>query len=227
MKNFIMTLIAVLALTAAANAADIARQDFDSNTSWGYTSDSAFFNNVSSTPSSPGSDTYPATDGWDADGFFGEIDIADASPLDYAGLSGTILGVNDLDDEGESWAPDDNATLTFATVDVSNYENVVISFDYDIVGLDSGDEVSYEIFENGVGLGSSTLTADGEGTLIYNATAGINDVAMTITFVQNGAGDYIGVDDFAVTGDVIPEPATMALLGIGSAFVAVRRRRNA
>ena len=91
-------------------------QDFDLNTSWTYTHDVAFFNHV-----------------WGTDGYYGIIDISNAGPLDYEYFSDNILGENDMNDEGD-FGTAGVATVDFTNADISNYSDVVLTFDWDVAG---------------------------------------------------------------------------------------------
>ncbi|MCK4603044.1 MAG: PEP-CTERM sorting domain-containing protein [Phycisphaerae bacterium] len=44
--------------------------------------------------------------------------------------------------------------------------------------------------------------------------------------VQNQGANAIGIDDVVVTSDVVPEPGTLVLLGLGSLGLLLRRRRR-
>jgi hypothetical protein len=75
----------------------------------------------------------------------------------------------------------------------------------------------------------NTIAGAGGGVLFW----GVIDPAQTFTsiaFGNTGSGaDFFGFDDFTIGSPeqvrVIPEPATLSLLGIGLATAAIRRRR--
>lgn len=209
MKNITFALIAMLGIANAAQAAVLAEADFDGTDTWNYTTESAFFDN-----------------GWDSDGYYGIVDAATwAGEFDYAGFSGNVLGVNDLDDEGDN-GNSGIESLTFDSVNISNYENVTLSFDYDL-SFAGTELVRYQVFVDSSGQGLNviaTTAGDYQGTISVPVTAGAGSVYIELEYSQNGAADVFGFDNFSVQGDVIPEPATMAVLGIGGVAMAMRRR---
>ncbi|WP_353779888.1 T9SS type A sorting domain-containing protein [Winogradskyella sp. 3972H.M.0a.05] len=166
----------------------IAIQDFDGSTpEWTYTNDTPFFDN-----------------GWGTDGYYGIIDFASATPLDFGGFSGNILGENDLDDEGggaPGWA-----TITFDTVDISNYDDVVLSFDWDIQGYDrNADDAQYRLIYDGSNeprvflLDGNGPIEDDEGTISINIPNSVSTVALEIRVRNNGLTGYSGFDNFMLS----------------------------
>ncbi len=159
------------------------------NDDWNYSNDVAFFDN-----------------GWGDDGYYGIIHIEEAAPIDYASLADSILGENDLDDEGDNGTTD-FATTQFEEVDISAYSNVSLSFDWDVEGYNaSDDDAKYELFYNGVSQGEVFLLdggvdpEDGEGTETINIPDTVNTLALHIMVRDNGATGYSGFDNFTVEG---------------------------
>lgn len=70
-------------------------------------------------------------------------------------------------------------------------------------------------------------------TVFYStALTGFNDLESAVVRIHGwtaegtqGTGDF-RVDDFALQGSVIPEPGTLALLGLGAAFLGFVRRKT-
>lgn len=154
-------------------------QNFDGNTSWGYSSDVAFFNNGS-------------------DGFYGiTTGIPSFSP-DVV-MDGNFLGIDDLDDEGNGTR--NFATITFNTVAVSG-NNLTLSFDYDIFQFDNDDDVYYTVTVNGVPQ-PEVFFVDGladlstSGTEIITLPSGTTSVGFSFRIRQNGP-DRAGFDNFRI-----------------------------
>ena len=173
----------------------IAIQDFDGTNTWTYSSDVSFFDN-----------------GFGSDGFFGINPIGSSSPLSNVEFSGNILAENDLDDEGNGTTG--FATVTFSSVNVSSYNDVVISFDYDIEGYNANDDdAKYEIFHDGVGQGEvfildgNGVPEDATGSISESVPNSVGQVSLTISIRNNGGSGYSGFDNFAVCGVLAsPEP---------------------
>ncbi|GGG60077.1 T9SS type A sorting domain-containing protein [Bizionia arctica] len=166
----------------------IAMQDFDlPSPEWTYTHDTPFFDN-----------------GWGTDGYYGIIDIADAAPLNYPSFTNNILGENDLYDEIDN-GTSGFATITFADVDISSFNNVTVQFDWQIIGyVDNGDDAQYELFYDGISQGWVFLL-DGNGpveedaeTIILDIPDSVETVALQIRVSNNGTDGYSGFDNFKV-----------------------------
>ncbi|MEH6535196.1 MAG: T9SS type A sorting domain-containing protein [Psychroserpens sp.] len=168
----------------------IAIQDFD-NTSpeWTYTNDIPFFDN-----------------GWGTDGYYGIININDASPMNNPQFSGNILGDNDLNDEGNgtnTWA-----TITFSTIDVSSYENVKLKFDWDIQGyVYNSNDAQYRLIYDGSNEsrvflfdGNGAIDSD-EGSISLDIPASVNTVALQIRIRNNRLTGFSGFDNFRIVSE--------------------------
>lgn len=93
------------------------------------------------------------------------------------------------------------ATIDFNTISVSGYNNVTISFDYDVFEFDNGDDVFYTVSVDGTPQTEVTLTtSSANGTETINIPDGTDSVSLQVKVDQNGAGDYFGVDNFKVEG---------------------------
>ncbi|MFZ6050506.1 PKD domain-containing protein [Halocola ammonii] len=184
-----------LAITSSAIAQEtLALQDFDGGTpGWNYSSDVAFFDN-----------------GWGSDGYFDMIDISSASPLDNPNFSGNILGENDLNDDdgdGPAYGTSGFANITFEDVNINGSQNVTLSFDYQIIGYNSGqDNVKYELLYDGVGQGEVFLheggvdPLDASGNLLLSIPDNVNSVGLVLSISDNGGSAYSGFDNFKVEG---------------------------
>ncbi|MEM9915146.1 MAG: hypothetical protein AAF911_09300 [Planctomycetota bacterium] len=205
---FGMGVFAVLSLSTTASADLIVVQDFDGGgPEWAFTLD-------------PVAGTF----GSSSDVF----EPVSSLPSTSVG-SGNFLGARDIEN-GDN-PNGDFATASFATVDVSDLTDVEISFDYDVVGYDTGDSVEYEVFIDGVGSGSTALVTGGVGGISGSGTETIDiddsaeTISIVLTITQNGASDYAGFDNFEVNG--IPEPASLALVTLGGLAMLDRGRRQA
>lgn len=109
-------------------------------------------------------------------------------------------GLADLNGDcgGTSWE-----TITFPSYDVSVYTGVTITFDYNIIGFDTGDDLGYEIWEDGV----RTANVDNldDNTSGWNTiTDNVNDLTSSVYLIlkarNNGGGDYAGFDNIVLNG---------------------------
>lgn len=95
-------------------------------------------------------------------------------------------------------------TLTFSTQNIASYTNVEISFDWGVNGYDSGDDLFYEVFEDGISQGevkfvdgSSNLTTSGTETISISASA--SSCYIVLKGEQNGS-DYGFFDNITICG---------------------------
>ncbi|WP_178990301.1 T9SS type A sorting domain-containing protein [Winogradskyella schleiferi] len=167
----------------------LAEQDFDNTTpEWTYTTDVATFDN-----------------GWGLDGYYGVIDSAIATPLDNPSFSNNIFGENDLNDEGDNGTTG-FATITFDSIDITSYNDVTLSFDWDVHGyVNNSDDARYRLIYDGVNQplvflldGNGTIDTD-EGTVTVNIPNSVNTVALQVSVRNNGNNGYSGFDNFKLT----------------------------
>ena len=122
----------------------------------------------------------------------------------------SFFGVQDL--EGNCGTAD-GGTLSFDAIDITGYQDVVLSFGVNVVGFDvaNGDVITYEIFHDEVSQGVTTITVVDSGA--YSTTGwevisqaipnSVSSVRMVLFVKQNGASDYAGFDDVQLQGAAI------------------------
>jgi hypothetical protein len=204
------SVVLVLVMAGMSRGGPIVANDFDGTTSWNFVSDVSFFQN-----------------GWGSDGYFDEIALGSATPLDSSSFSGDILGVNDLDDEDDH-GTSGTATLLFDVVSVTSYSNVKILFDYDFDvtndDFEDADDVVVEAIFDNVDQGGTDILPDGatslEGTHTIAVPDDVEQVALRLALRQNAGDEYLGFDNF----QVVPEPGSIALLGVCAALWLGRGR---
>ena len=164
-------------------------QDFDANTSWGYTENPTHYLN------------YPTNDLWSPITTFNQASVD--NQIDT--MTGTFLGCRDLNNTNGG-TPNAHV-MTFNTVNVSALTNVNIAFDYDVFGFDGGDDVAYTYTVDGTpttivlvsGMNAGGVTA--EGTVVISIPNGTTNVAFELSVKQNGDADFAGFDNFRVYGE--------------------------
>ncbi|WP_047550982.1 T9SS type A sorting domain-containing protein [Psychroserpens sp. Hel_I_66] len=138
-------------------------------------------------------------------------DVVDASFITFSNMPSEgveFFGIRDLtnDNGGVATVSTDN-DIIFETIEVDNYENIEISFDYQVEGFDNADNISYELFEDGISLGRE-IFVDGElagtidGSITISITDGVDEIGLIIHARQNGGDDYAGLDNFKITGSI-------------------------
>ncbi len=100
--------------------------------------------------------------------------------------------------------------LTFNETDISAYRNVVLTFDYQVYGFDSGDDLKYELFFDGISQGEviffegdQNKSTNNWETLHINIPNHINRLKWILSVKQNGNDDYAGIDHIELTGKEI------------------------
>ncbi|WP_115461202.1 T9SS type A sorting domain-containing protein [Winogradskyella aurantiaca] len=160
-------------------------QDFDgSGPEWNVTYNRPFYDN-----------------GWGVSGFYGPIDIASASPIDWPFFSGTILGENDNGSTG--WA-----RLTFDNVDVTGFSNIKIVFDWQVKGYTATrDDVRYRVRINGTQQTVVNLfdgangIPDAEGRVVIDLPDGTTNVGFWIESRNADVSGYSAFDNFRVVSE--------------------------
>ncbi|REE27463.1 putative secreted protein (Por secretion system target) [Winogradskyella pacifica] len=166
----------------------IAEQNFDTATGWTYITNTAPFGTI--------------TDWGDTIGYFGEIALADASPLDNILFSGDIFGENDLNDDGNSFA-----TLTFSDIDVTGRTDIRIEFDWQVIGyLNNANDIQYRLVLNGSTSGGWVSVFNGvsgddsndndQGRAKIIIPDGNSTVGLQVRLRNNLASGYSGFDNF-------------------------------
>ncbi|APD07669.1 hypothetical protein UJ101_02168 [Flavobacteriaceae bacterium UJ101] len=126
-----------------------------------------------------------------------------------------FFGVRDLDGNCGS---SDGGTITFNSIDISNYEDVTLSFALNVVGYDvsNGDTIGYEIFYDNVSQGAVTVTqtspysTTGWETITQSIPNTVNSVKLVLSVKQNGGSDYAGFDDIQLNGtEIITTPTLL------------------
>jgi hypothetical protein len=94
-------------------------------------------------------------------------------------------------------------SITFATVDVSSYTSVTVSFEYYTIGFESADDLGYEIWEDGVKVVDDVSLGDDTRAwtpVSYNVTASVTNVYLVLKAKQNGGSDYGAFDNVKLRG---------------------------
>jgi len=174
----------------------IAEQNFEEpNLEWNYSTNTTFFDNGT-------------------DGFFGVHDGNNNSDLNDTGIaikSNTIsyqnivndfLFVNDLSDEGDNGTSAE-AIISFENKNINAYQNVIISFDYEIIEFDSSDYIKYEIIEDGISTEVVTLPKNNFGTVHISINNNIQNLLFKLIIKQNGITNFAAIDNIKLQGTAI------------------------
>ncbi|MCD6176238.1 MAG: choice-of-anchor D domain-containing protein, partial [Candidatus Cloacimonetes bacterium] len=116
-------------------------------------------------------------------------------------------GVQDLNG---SCAGNDFESLNFTSIDISEFRNVTLNFDYNAFELDNGDDIKFEIFLNEISQGevilfegNSNSSTNGWKTATIHIPNTSSKIRLIISIKQNGQDDYIGIDNVKLTGTQI------------------------
>ncbi|WP_299134858.1 endonuclease [uncultured Tenacibaculum sp.] len=142
--------------------------------------------------------------------------VSSVGSINQAGTGSNFFGVRDLNG---NCGTADGGTLTFNSIDIESYEDVVLSFKLNIVGYDvaNGDTLSYEIFHDTTSQGVVTVTdaspfsTAGWITVSKTVPNTVKKVSITIAVKQNGGSDYAGIDDVQLTGKTIATTSSIII----------------
>jgi len=159
----------------------------NSNDSWSYTL-------------SPVSCNDGGGDVWDVVSNLGSITNS------YSGAN--FFGIQDL--EGNCGTAD-GGTLSFNTIDISGYNDVVLSFAINVDGYDvaNGDSISYELIYDNISQGTSIITVGspysttGWEVITNTVPNTVSNVSLVLFVKQNGGSDFAGFDDIQLQGTAI------------------------
>ncbi|MBV7269257.1 T9SS type A sorting domain-containing protein [Winogradskyella luteola] len=181
MKKIYTVLIAILISGFGFGQTTIAVQDYDGGTpNWNST-------------------VFPATYNVSSD--YWAIRGTNNNP---SGTTGDFWAIRDLNN-GNGGGNFDH-TLTFDPIDISAYEDIIISFDFYTIGFESSDRLEYEIFYGPAGseVGQGVVSLDKDTQAWTNISENIPDTAdsayIIITASQDGGSDYAGIDNVTIEG---------------------------
>lgn len=156
------------------------------NDNWNYTNNPATYNT--------------SGDVWDIVPSVGSI------PASSEGSN--FWGMQDLENSNGGGAFDH--TITLNTIDTSTYTDVLLAFDYNAVGYDAGDTLSYEVIYDSVsqnvtplveGFNNGGFSTSGWVTETINVPDSVNSVSLNLIADQNGGSDFAGWDNIVLTGE--------------------------
>lgn len=195
-KNYFIILAFIFSFSAYSQTTLIAIQDFEATSpEWNFTRDVAFFDN-------------------NTDGFFGIHDgdtdndsndtgfSVKANNITFENITNDFLFIHDLNNKDGNGTPGE-ATIAFENMDVKNYFDVEITFDYQVFEFENADYIKYQIIEDGLITVNDTLTRNGEGSISFRIQNKTATVSLKLIIRQNALDDYAAIDNLKLEGKVI------------------------
>ena len=98
-------------------------------------------------------------------------------------------------------------SITFSNMDISEFRDVTLSFDYNAFELDNGDDIKFEIILDEVSQGevllfegNNNLSSNGWETATIHIPNTASQIKLIISIKQNGQDDYLGIDHVKLVG---------------------------
>jgi hypothetical protein len=199
-----LTLLLLFVCTCVRAQTPLAVQSFESaaTDTWGFTTDPVAY--IS------GEDVWSDTTA-----------LAGITPSEGA----RFWGMSDLENGNGGQAGDN--LITFSDFTVTGETDILVSFDYQVIGWDVGDDLFHQIVINGTpGTrvkfvdGDNAFTTNGWETITLVVPDGTTTVGLIIAADQNG-GDFGGLDNFTITSDNIGGPCGITGFGPGATEVCL------
>ncbi len=196
LRNCAIIVAFALTFSASSQISIIKNQNFDEpSEEWVFTSVIPFFDNNSN-------GFFGIHDG-DQDNDSNDTGFAmKATEISSLQFENDFLFVNDLNDEGNN-GTNANAIITFDNIDITDYHNVIISFDYEVFEFESSDYISYEIIEDNISTQIVDLPKNEHGSIEIPIKNNTNFVSLKLIIKQNGVSDYGGIDNISLEGELI------------------------
>ncbi|MEO0733110.1 MAG: lamin tail domain-containing protein, partial [Bacteroidota bacterium] len=146
--------------------------------------------------------------------------VSSVGSISTASSGNSLWGMRDLDNP--NGGGDFPHSLIFdGAISVAGMTNVEVSFDYNVVGYDSGDKLSYwTVFDGTSGDeviliegGTGGVSSNGWQTVRIVVPDNVNEVGIDIFAEQDGGSDFAGVDNFMVTANNPTDPCGITAFG--------------
>ena len=99
--------------------------------------------------------------------------------------------------------------IEFANVDVSQFRNVILSFEFQVLGYDNGDDMKYQLWLDDQPQpevlfidGGNNLSTDGWSQISINIPNNTSRLKLVLMVKQNGS-DMAGIDNIQLMGDPV------------------------
>lgn len=196
MKYYFIIFTFIFSFSCFSQAVTIAVQDFDETTpEWNFVTDIPFFDN--------GTDGFFGIHNGDNDSDSNDTGSSDQTTnITNASIVNDFLFINDLSDESD-FGTGGEAIITFDTQDINTYNNVFISFHYDIVLFDNTDYIQYQVLEDDLITIKEELPKNQSGTISIPVKNKTNSVIFKFIIKQNGADDFAAIDNIKLEGKPI------------------------
>lgn len=196
LKFYIVAIISIFSLSLFSQTITISFQDFDeTNPQWNFTTDISFFDH--------NNDGFFGIHNGDNDGDANDTGFADNTiNINSLNIKKDFLFINDLNDEGDN-GTNEEAKITFETINLATYSNVSISFDYEIIAFDNSDYIIYELIEDEVITIKDTLPKNDRGFILKQIKNKTTNLSLNFIIKQNGIDEYAAIDNIKIQGKKI------------------------